>query len=254
MTLVAALAGRPAGTGSAWRQRQCARSQVSTRTLSIVARLEACLVDAYDTIVTCDFSPLRRGVPALAGIPLGTWEEEYDRIGPLLTDGRMSKAEAFGHILEKCGIEAPPGLVAEMVRRDRELLLANARLYDDVVPFLARLRADGIKIAVVSNCAENTRPLLLSLGVDKLADALILSCEVGAAKPAAEIFQCALDWLGVTAEVALFVDDQPGYCAGSVAVGISTVQIVRGEVDGKAAAAGTSVVRSLPEVEAMFPG
>ena len=96
--------------------------------------------------------------------------------------------------------------------------------------------------------------MLLSLGVDKLADALILSCEVGAAKPAAEIFQCALDRLEVTAEAAVFVDDQPGYCAGSVAVGISTVQIVRGELDGKVAAAGTSVVRSLPEVEAMFPG
>jgi len=48
------------------------------------------------------------------------------------------------------------------------------------------------------------------------------------------------------------VDDQPGYCAGSVAVGISTVQIVRGELDGKVPAAGTRVVRSLPEVEAMF--
>jgi hypothetical protein len=35
-----------------------------------VARLEACLVDAYDTIVTCDFSALRREVPTLAGIPV----------------------------------------------------------------------------------------------------------------------------------------------------------------------------------------
>ena len=79
----------------------------------------------------------------------------------------------------------------------------------------------------------------MSLGVDVLADALVLSCEVGAAKPAAEIFRCALDRLGVTAEAAVFVDDQPGYCAGSVAVGISTVQIVRGELDGKVPAAGT---------------
>ena len=31
-------------------------------------RLEACLVDAYDTIVTCDFTPLRQGVPVLAGV------------------------------------------------------------------------------------------------------------------------------------------------------------------------------------------
>jgi putative hydrolase of the HAD superfamily len=218
-----------------------------------VARLEACLVDAYDTIVTCDFSPLRRGVPALAGIPAGTWEEEYERIGPLLTDGRMSKAEAFGHILGKCGVQAPPGLVAEMVRRDQELLLENARLYDDVLPFLRTLRSRGIKIAVVSNCTENTRALLVATGVDMLADALILSCEVGAAKPAAAIFRCALDRLGVTAEAAVFVDDQARYCAGSVAVGIGAVQIVRGELDGTVPAAGTRVVGSLPEVEAMFP-
>ena len=217
-----------------------------------VARLEACLVDAYDTIVTCDFSVLRREVPTLAGIPAGIWDAEYGRLGPLLTDGRMSKTEAFGQILQASGQQAHPGLVGEMVRRDAELLLANARLYDDVLPFLRALRSRGIKIAVVSNCTENTRPLLVSLGVDVLADALVLSCEVGAAKPAAEIFRYALGQLGVTAEAAVFVDDQPGYCAGSVAVGISTVQIVRGELDGKVPAAGTRVVRSLPEVEAMF--
>jgi putative hydrolase of the HAD superfamily len=90
--------------------------------------------------------------------------------------------------------------------------------------------------------------------VDALADAVVLSCEVGAAKPAPEIFRCALERLGVTADAAVFIDDQPGYCAGSVAVGIRAVQIVRGELDGLSPVAGTTVARSLPEVEAMFPG
>jgi putative hydrolase of the HAD superfamily len=209
-------------------------------------------VDAYETIVTCDFSPLRRGVPALAGIPLDAWEEEYRRIGPLLTDGRMSKAEAFGHILGKCGIQAPDGLVAEMVRRDQELLLANARLFDDTIPFLQNMRDRGIKVAIVSNCTENTRPLLVKHGVDALADTLVLSCEVRSAKPAAEIFRCALDRLGVAAEAAVFVDDQAGYCAGSEAAGIRAVQIVRAGRDGQVPAPGCMVVRSLPEVEALF--
>ncbi len=211
-------------------------------------------MDAYDTIVSCDFSVLRREVPTLAGIPVAIWDTEYNRLAALLTDGRISKTEAFGQILRGSGQQAHPGLVAEMVRLDAELLLANARLFDDVIPILNKLRARGIKIAVVSNCTENTRPLLTSLGVDVLADALVLSCEVGAAKPAAEIFRYALDRLGVAAEATVFVDDQPGYCAGSVAVGITTVQIVRDELDGKVPAAGTRVVRSLVEVEAMFPG
>jgi putative hydrolase of the HAD superfamily len=227
-----------------------------------VPRLEACLVDAYDTIVTCDFSILRNELSALAGISPDTWEVEYARIGALVSDGRVSKAEAFAQVLRAAGREARPGLVAELVRQDTELLLANARLFDDTIPVLRRLRDRGIKIAIVSNCAENTRPLLVKHGVDTLADALVLSCEVGSAKPAAEIFRCALDRLGVAAEAAVFVDDQPGYCAGSVAAGIRAVQIVRSELggqglngqvpDGQVPDPGTTVVRSLSEVEPLF--
>jgi putative hydrolase of the HAD superfamily len=217
-----------------------------------VPRLEACLVDAYDTIVTCDFSILRNELSALAGISPDTWQVEYARIGALVSDGRLSKAEAFAQILLAAGREARPGLVAELVRQDQDLLLANARLYDDAIPFLRGLRERGIKVAIVSNCTENTRPLLVKRGVDALADALVLSCEVRSAKPAAEIFRCALDRLGAGAEASVFVDDQPGYCAGSVAAGIRAVQIVRGELDGQVPAPGTMVVRSLPEVEALF--
>jgi putative hydrolase of the HAD superfamily len=216
-----------------------------------VPRLEACLVDAYDTILTCDFSVLRRETPTLAGLPLDSWNDEYSRLSPLLNDGRMSKATAFSEILRTHGREPRPELVREMVRLDQELLIANARLFDDTIPFLEKLRARGVKIAIVSNCTENTRPLLASLGVDALADALVLSCEVGTAKPAAQIFRHALGRLGVAAEVAVFVDDQAGFCAGSEAAGISAVQIVRGELDGQVPE-GATMVRSLTEVEAMF--
>jgi len=217
-----------------------------------VPRLEACLVDVYDTMVTCDFMPLRQGVPALAGIPLAAWEQEYTLLSPPLNDGRISKAEAFRQIMASCGVRATDDLVAEMVRRDQELLLANARLFDDAIPFLTRLRDRGIKIAIVSNCTENTRAMLVATGVDKLADELVLSCEVLSAKPSPGIFRHALGRLGVSPEAALFVDDQARFCAGSVAVGIRAAQIVRGELDGQLPVEGVTVVRSLTEVEAMF--
>jgi putative hydrolase of the HAD superfamily len=219
-----------------------------------VPRLEACLVDAYDTIVTCDFTPLRHGVPALAGIPVAAWEQEYTLVSPMLNDGRLSKAQAFRQIMASCGAQATDDLIAEMVRQDQELLLANARLYDDVIPFLTRLSDRGIKIAIVSNCTENTRAMLVATGVDQLADELVLSCEVRSAKPAPEIFRHALERLGVGPEAAVFVDDQARFCAGSVAVGIRAAQIVRGDLDGQLPAEGVTLVRSLPEVEALFGG
>jgi putative hydrolase of the HAD superfamily len=210
------------------------------------------LVDVYNTILSYDFSVWRGEISALTGLTTDAWREEYERILPALTDGRISKAEGFEEILRAYGQEPRPGLIGEMVNRDQELLLANARLFDDAIPFLHWLRARGIKIAIVSNCTETTRPLLIQLGVAELADALILSCEVGAAKPAAEIFRHALNRLEVTADAAVFVDDQARFCAGAVAVGIGAVQIVRGELDGTAPAAGTTVVRSLTEVEDML--
>jgi putative hydrolase of the HAD superfamily len=217
-----------------------------------VDRLRACLVDAYDTILTCDFSVQRRELAALAGLSVDIWWGAYEQIMPALTDGRLSKAEGFGEVLRACGKQVRPELVRTLVSRDRELLLANARLFDDAVPFLSGLRARGIKIAIVSNCTENTRPLLSILGVDALADAVVLSCEVGAAKPSAEIFQHALEMLGVTADAAVFVDDQADYCAGGVAAGIRAVQIVRARVDGVTPTAGMAVVRSLTEVRDLF--
>jgi putative hydrolase of the HAD superfamily len=217
-----------------------------------VARREACLVDVYDTLLSCDFAAHQTELPALAGISPEAWAEGYGRIGAALGIGQLTKAEGFGQILTASGARARPGLVRALVDKDRELLLASARLYDDALPFLAALRSGGIKVAIVSNCSEHTRDLLTELGVAALADALVLSCEVGAAKPAPEIFRYALDQLGVTAPGALFVDDQAPFCAGGAVLGISAVQIVRGELDGHVPAAGTVVVRSLPEVEAML--
>jgi putative hydrolase of the HAD superfamily len=217
-----------------------------------VAEREACLVDVYDTLLSCDFVAHSADLPLLAGLSTQAWVEGYSQVRTALGTGQLSKARGFERILRESGVDPRPDLVQALVDQDRELLLRSARLYDDALPFLRDIRARGIKIAIVSNCSEHTRDLLESNGVAGLADALVLSCEVGAEKPAAEIFTHALDQLGVQARHAVFVDDQPAYCAGAADLGITTVQILRGEMDGKVPAAGTTVVRSLSDVAAMF--
>ena len=213
---------------------------------------EACLVDVYDTLLSCDFVAHSAELPMLAGLSEQAWAEGYRQIGQALGNGQLSKAEGYERILRAGGAEPWPDLVRALVDRDRELLLRSAWLYDDALPFLKALRSRGVKIAIVSNCSEHTRDLLESNGVAELADTLALSCEIGAEKPAAEVFTYALDHLGVPARRALFVDDQPSYCAGAAALGITAVQIARGELDGKVPAEGTTVVRSLSDVAAMF--
>jgi putative hydrolase of the HAD superfamily len=217
-----------------------------------MARLDACLLDAYDTIVHTDFTAYRNVLPAMAGIPADALYREFGRVAPALSVGQISITEAFAEILRARGVEPRPDLVDAMADKSRELLLLSGRLYDDVLPFLRTLRSRGIKIAIVSNCDENTRDLLVEAGVAALTDVLALSNEVGAVKPAAQIYQYALDNLGVTADAALFVDNNAAFCAGAAALGIQAVQIVRkpGEADGARGARGAEVVRSLTELEA----
>jgi putative hydrolase of the HAD superfamily len=219
-----------------------------------VAHRDACLLDAYDTIVHTDFSAHRNELPKLAGISADAMFREFRRLAPALSIGEISITEAYAEILRACGVEPRPDLVRAMADKSRELLLLSGRLYDDVLPFLRKLKSRGIKIAIVSNCDENTRDLLVELGVAALADALVLSNEVGAAKPAPQIYQYALDELGVGPDAALFADNNATYCAGAAALGIRAVQIVReARVEGGAdVPAGPVVIRSLKEFEAMF--
>jgi putative hydrolase of the HAD superfamily len=196
--------------------------------------------------MSTDFSGHRDELPVLAGIPADAMYAEFGRLAPALTVGELSMAEAFERILRACGVEPRPDLVRALTDRSRELVLGAGRLYDDVLPFLRTLRSLGVKTAIVSNCDENTRPLLASLGVDALADALVLSCEVGAAKPEPKIYLRALDRLNVATGDALFIDDNADFCAAAAALGISAVQIVRSGSDDPAG------VRSLREAEAII--
>ena len=219
-----------------------------------MARLDACLLDAYDTIVHTDFTPYRNVLPTMAGIPADALYREFGRLAPALSVGQISITEAFAEILRARGVEPRPDLVRAMADKSRELLLLSGRLYDDVLPLLRTLRTRGIKVAIVSNCDENTRDLLVEVGVAALTDVLALSNEVGAVKPAAQIYQYALDKLGVTAEAALFVDNNATFCAGAAALGIQAVQIVRKARDAGDAGVvtGTPVVRSLSELEVLL--
>ncbi len=109
-----------------------------------VAEREACLVDVYDTLLSCDFAAHRAELPTLAGLAPGVWEQQYLQIGKALGLGQLTKAEGFERILRAGGAEALPELVWALVDRDRELLLRSARLYDDALPFLRAVRSRGM--------------------------------------------------------------------------------------------------------------
>ena len=215
-----------------------------------MAQLEALLLDAYQTILYTDFRPYAQELPRLAGVPAESFYSAYAQIAPLVTVGQTTVVQAFGEALTMCGVVPRPELERELADKSRELLLKAGTLYDDVLPFLHDARGRGLKIAIVSNCDENTRDLLDELGITALVDTLILSCEVHAAKPDPKIYTRALDALGAASESALFVDDNAGFCAAATKLGIAAARITRGRP--QAEIPGLTTVRTLPELEPLL--
>lgn len=97
--------------------------------------------------------------------------------------------------------------------------------YDDAAPLLEALRERGVRTAVLSNVGVDIRPVMARQGLE--ADAVILSCEVGAVKPQPQIFAAALDALGVPAEATLMVGDSWTDDGGAAALGIRTFILPR---------------------------
>jgi HAD superfamily hydrolase (TIGR01509 family) len=100
-------------------------------------------------------------------------------------------------------------------------------LYSDVPDVLASLRKLRIRTALVSNIHFDVRPALVTQGIARYFDAVILSFELGVQKPDPAIFQEALRALDVRPEEALMVGDSPDVDGAAAWLGITTLILPR---------------------------
>jgi putative hydrolase of the HAD superfamily len=106
------------------------------------------------------------------------------------------------------------------------------RIYDDVSPVLGRLAARGMRLAVISNWDERLRGLLQGLGLTSYFEAIVVSCEVGNAKPDRAIFAEAARRLVLPAHQILHVGDSPEMdLRGARAAGFHALEIRRSAIE-----------------------
>ena len=102
------------------------------------------------------------------------------------------------------------------------------RLGSTTHALLEALRKRGLKLGVVSNASDPPEDLhreLADSGIAERIDFAVFAGEGGRAKPDRELFERALDALGVPAEAALFVGDRlEEDVRGAAQLGMTTVQ------------------------------
>jgi HAD superfamily hydrolase (TIGR01549 family) len=95
----------------------------------------------------------------------------------------------------------------------------NFELYEDVLPVLELLRAEGLKIGLVSNTSRDLDAFVRHHALD--VDAWVSSGVHGKVKPSPTIFRAVLELLDVLPDAAVMVGDSPeDDVAGAEAIGI----------------------------------
>lgn len=124
--------------------------------------------------------------------------------------------------------EVPEVTVGDYMRH-----MQHFKRSEPVYALAERLRAQGIKTGILSNVfGLGVKPLRES-GFYEGFDPVLLSCEVGYAKPDPEFYQLAVDKLGVKPEEIIFIDDQEYVLEPARAMGMHVIlartpeQIVR---------------------------
>jgi HAD superfamily hydrolase (TIGR01509 family) len=204
---------------------------------------KAWLIDVYGTVLRVDWPRVYEGLAELAGVPADTFRTAFGQVVDEIMTRKRFGPQAMARVLAACGQEPNQSRVEALVAEHQRLLIEHARVFEDAVDFLHRLRTAGASSALVSNCGDHTRGLLVHYGFDSLVDEFVLSSEVGFLKPDARIFQYALDRLGAAPQAAVFVDDKVSYCRGAQALGLGAIQFRR-----QAGTSGTSLPGDPPVV------
>jgi putative hydrolase of the HAD superfamily len=173
-------------------------------------------------------------------------EERFRAIWPgrlHLAETRAGWEQLVDEIFEGL-VEIPPSRTFFAEIYDRFAQAEAWRIYDDVLPVLDELASRGVRLAVISNWDERLRDLLRRLQLDARFEAIVVSSEVGHAKPDRAIFDQAAVKLGLPASQILHIGDSAEMdLHGARAAGFKALQIRR-----SASAPGPDHLQSMLEL------
>ena len=166
-----------------------------------------CLVFDFFGVISSEVAPvwLAKHLPAAdAAAAKATIIEAADC-------GELSQDEMFLALARLTGV--PP---AQIEREWQACVHIDERVVN-----LIRASAPQCKLGLITNAPSPfVRGLLARHAFNGLFDAILVSAEIGCAKPDREIYQQSLALLRVEAADALMIDDNPDNIAGAIAAGM----------------------------------
>ena len=148
--------------------------------------------------------------------------------------GASTASRLWDDALQLFGINSP-SLARDFAAYYSELRATTALAFEDSAPVLEALRADGYRLAVITNGpGDIQRHKLAIAGLDSYFDAVIASTDVGAGKPDRIVFEAALEATGAEAASTWHIGDNLSTdVGGALDAGLKAAWLNRsGEVRG----------------------
>lgn len=155
---------------------------------------------------------------AADALGIGIEQLDFTDINDLFLRGKITKEDFFKELEARNG-----------GKDSEEHLLEHNDFYDreeSVYELAQRIRSEGIPTGIFSNVYQPAADKLRELGNYHDFDPVILSCEVGNAKPDIQIYTLVLELLGLNPGEILFIDDKDRYLEPAISMGFKYVKSV----------------------------
>ncbi len=137
---------------------------------------------------------------------------------------KLNRAHNMGLISHADFLKGLQKITGRDAQEIEELLTHEVTKNTSLLAYIGELRRRGYKIGLISNVASNwIRKSFLTLAEQALFDEMIMSYEVGFAKPDPRMFMLICERLRVGPHEAVLVDDIDRYCNAAHAEGLQTV-------------------------------
>jgi putative hydrolase of the HAD superfamily len=186
--------------------------------------LRALILDFGGVLARAQDPAAIRRLAGLATLPKDEFVRRYWQHRAAYDSG-LPAADFWARVLER---ECDASIVQDLIRAD----IDSWTVYREAVwTMAAEFRARGGRTAMLSNgVPEIVDVIRRHRDLDDFFDAVIISCEVGCAKPDPRIYRIALARLGVDAPAAIFVDDVAANLDAAAGLGLQTL-LFRGDED-----------------------
>jgi epoxide hydrolase-like predicted phosphatase len=109
-------------------------------------------------------------------------------------------------------------------KRDIWEVWENIRPIPEMIDLIAWIKDRGIQVSLLSKTEPPVAKLLREHGAYDLFSEVVLSCEVGYAKPDPEVYEIALARTATKPEACLFIDDQQKMLEPAINLGFKTIR------------------------------